>query len=577
MDIFDVITLVGGLAFFLYGMTTMSSGLERLAGGKLEKILRKLTSNPVKGLALGAGITAVVQSSSAVTVMLVGLVNSGIMSLRQAISVIMGSNIGTTVTAWILSLSGISSDSLFMQFLKPENFSPLFALVGIILMMSSKKKKQKDAGTIFLGFGILMYGMTMMSDSVAPLQDSPRFTGILTMFSNPVLGVLVGLLFTALMQSSSASVGVLQALSATGVMTYGTVIPIIMGQNIGTCISAVLACIGSNKNAKRVAAVHVLFNTIGTVIFLAAWLITDSIFDFPIKYEIVSPANIAVLHSIFNVGTTVLLFPFAKQLEKLAKLVVRDGSKKNALLDENLFAIPAFAVNKAMKVTGTMATVAKDSVYNAIKLLDNFSQKGYDLLNNMEEELDSLEDELSMYLVELSKQDLTDKEVKKVSEMMRTVSDFERLGDHAVNLGNLGQELSDKDIKFSEASSSEIHTLYSAIEEILERTVVAFNHNDIELAKTVEPLEEVIDDLVLTIKDNQITRMQSGNATVELGFILTDLLTNLERISDHCSNVAVAIIEGGEVEIHEYLKTVKNSENGEFAQDYRHFAAKYKI
>lgn len=584
MTIFNYIYLIGGLAFFLFGMDEMSKGLEKVAGGKLQKILRKLTSNRFKGLLLGAGVTAIIQSSGAVTVMLVGLVNSGIMQLQEAIPVIMGSNIGTTVTAWILSLTGISSDSIGIQLLQPKNFSPILALIGVIMMMSGGKQKKKDIGSIIMGFAVLMYGMTTMSESMEPLADSDYFTSFITTLSNnPILGVLFGIVFTALLQSSSASVGVIQALSLTGIITYGTVIPIIMGQNIGTCVVAIIAAIGTNKNAKRVAAVHVSFNVIATVVFLSLWLILDAIFNFPIKDQTVMPYNIAILHSIFNLAATALMLPFCKQLAKLAKLIVRDGTKGDTPLNDTLLTIPAFAVDKAFEVTSSMAKVSRDAIQESIGLLKDtsvFDEKAVENIQALEAETDTMEDELSNYLVKISKtNNLSEKDLKTTSTMMHTISDFERLADHATNLVDVAREKHDKELEFYPDTQKELDTLYQAVTDIVCRTTDAFTADDPDIARTIEPLEEVIDNLIMEVKSHMVTRLQSGNSTVETGFIMNDLLTNLERVSDHCSNVAVAVIEGkhGAFDQHEYLEMVKAEPSGNFIHEYENFTNEYSI
>lgn len=581
MDIYSIISMVGGLALFLYGMHVLSAGLEKLAGGKMESVLKKMTSNRLKGLMLGAVVTAAIQSSSAVTVMLVGLVNSGIMQLPQAISVTMGSNIGTTITAWVLSLTGIDSGNIFINMLKPANFSPIVALIGIIFVMAGKKQKHKDIGTICLGFAVLMFGMNTMSGAVEALADEPAFVNILTFFSNPLMGVIVGLVFTAIIQSSSASVGVLQALSVTGAITYGAAIPIIMGQNIGTCVSSVLASLGTSKNARRVAAVHVLFNSIGTVICLAAWLIVDSIFRFAFTDTAVEPFDIAVLHSIFNVVTTVLLFPFAKLLEKLVKKIIPDAKEKEAevLLDERIMTVPGVAVAKAADVTGEMASVAKKAVKGAIHLFDRYDSKAYEEISELESMLDKYEDELGTYLVRLSRKEVSDADSDNISKLLHTISDFERIGDHANNLLDTAKEMHDKKIAFSKEAKEEIDNLSDAVSEILSITVKAFKNNDIGLAATVEPLEEVIDKLTLDIRGRHISRLKKGECTIELGFVLTDVLTNFERISDHCSNIAVAVIETqrGMFDSHEYLHAVKAENDGKFAEYYDRYLKQYSV
>lgn len=581
MDVFSFISIFGGLALFLYGMHILSAGLEKMAGGKMESVLKKMTSKRLMALVLGAGVTAVVQSSSAVTVMLVGLVNSGIMQLSQAISVTMGSNIGTTITAWVLSLTGIDSSNFLVNMLKPANFSPIVAFIGIVLIMAGRKQKQKDIGSIFVGFAVLMYGMTIMSDSVDALAEMPEFTGMLTFFKNPIMGVIVGVVFTAIIQSSSASVGVLQALSMTGAITYGSAIPIIMGQNIGTCVSALIASFGASKNAKRVAMVHVLFNTIGSVICLSVWLTANAIFNFAFTDTAVEPFTIAILHSIFNVITTVMLFPFASLLEKLVKLIIRDAKEKEAvvLLDERLMTVPSFAVAKAEDVTSEMASLAKKSVKFAAALLERYDEKSAKLVTEMESTIDRYEDELGTYLVKLSKKEIGENDAKKISKLLHTISDFERIGDHADNILMTAQEMHEKKISFSAEAKEEIDNLTDAISEILSITVKAFKNDDIELAEIVEPLEEVIDEIIDHVKTRHIERLTKGNCTIELGFVLTDVITNFERISDHCSNIAVAVIEAQRemFDAHEYLSNVKKDPNGKYYEYFEKYKKQYSV
>lgn len=581
MDIFSIIAMIGGLALFLFGMNELSEGLEKMAGGKMESILKKVTSKRLMGLLLGAVVTAVIQSSSAVTVMLVGLVNSGIMQLSQAIGVTMGSNIGTTITAWVLSLTGIDSSNVFINLLKPANFSPLIAFAGVILIMVGKKPKHKDIGKICIGFAVLMYGMTMMSDAVEGLSDVPEFVNILTFFKNPVMGVLVGVVFTAIIQSSSASVGVLQALSMTGAITYGAAIPIIMGQNIGTCVSALIASVGTSKNARRVSVVHVLFNTIGTVVCLTAWLIADGIIDFAFTDTAVEPFEIAVIHSIFNVVTTVLLFPFAGLLEKLARLIIRDAKEEEAviLLDDRLMTVPSFAVAKAESVTAEMASLAKKSVRSAVGLLDRYDEKTAKAVEEMEDKIDRYEDELGTYLVKLSKKEINENDSKKISKILHTINDFERIGDHASNILDTAKEMHEKKISFSQDAKDELENLNDAISEILSITVKSFKNDDIELAEIVEPLEEVIDEIIDHVKSHHIDRLTRGECTIELGFILSDMLTNYERISDHCSNIAVAVIEAQRemFDAHEYLNNVKKNGEGRYYEYFEKYKKQYSV
>ena len=583
MDIFSVITLLGGLAFFLYGMNVMSGGLEKMAKGKLERTLKKVTSNRFLAMGFGAAITIAIQSSSALTVMLVGLVNSGILEFGQTICILMGSNIGTTLTAWILSLAGIDSDVFWLKIIKPENFSPVFALVGIIMMMVGKKQKTKNTGNILIGFSVLMYGMTLMSDSMAPLADMPEFTHILTAFSNPVLAVLVGAVFTGIIQSSAASVGILQALSMTGGVTYGMALPIIMGQNIGTCVTALISSIGVSKNAKKVAAVHLSFNIIGTLICLIPFCILDAVFDFSFTRMAINPFMIAVCHSIFNVVTTAVLMPFTKQLEKLANFIVRDKmgkGSKGTLLDERLIStVPSFAVANAFDVDCEMCELSRKAFSDAMGLLDNYNEKTADAVTEMEGKLDIYEDQLGTYMVKLSKRGASDSDSKRIAKILHTINDFERIGDHAENLVGVAREMHDKGIVFSHEAKAEIEKLSAALHEILDMTAKAFKTSDVQLASSVEPLEQVIDKLISEIKNRHVERLQKGNCTIELGFVLTDLLTNYERVSDHCSNVAVAVLESkhGTFETHEYLNNIRSDGTGSFGRLYEEYSERYSI
>ena len=581
MDIFSLFTLFGGLAFFLYGMHVMSSGLEKMAGGKLEVLLKRMTSNPFKSLALGAGITIAIQSSSALTVMLVGLVNSGIMQLGQTVGVIMGSNIGTTLTAWILSLAGIESDNFFIELLKPESFSPLIALVGIVLIMASKQTRRRDIGGILVGFAVLMYGMELMKNAVSPLADMPEFESILTAFSNPILGVVVGAVFTGVIQSSAASVGILQALSMTGGVTYGMAIPIIMGQNIGTCVTSLISSIGVNKNAKRVAVVHICFNVIGTVFCLCVFYLLNLLFHFSFVEQAIRPVSIAAVHSIFNVVTTVLLLPFAKQLEKLATLLVRDKEEKEAFsfLDERILRSPAFAVAECKNLTNQMALLAKENLMTAFHLVEQYDPKSADRLQKVEKQVDEYEDKLGTCLVKISSKELSDDDSKEVSKLLHSIGDWERLSDHAVNLLKTAKEIHDKKVDFSDQAAHELKTVVAALTEIIDITTQAFTQDDRKLARKVEALEQTIDGLIDQIKDRHITRLQSGECTIELGFVLSDLLTNYERISDHCSNIAVAMIQIRKAvfDTHRYLQEVKHSGRPEFENLLSEYQAKYAL
>ncbi len=581
MDIFAVFTLLGGLAFFLFGMNVMSTGLEQLAGGKLEQLLRKMTSNRLKSLLLGVGITAVIQSSSAVTVMLVGLVNSGIMQLGQSIGVIMGSNIGTTVTAWLLSLTGIEGDAFWIKMLKPSSFAPLLALLGIGLMMMGKSNKKKSIGSILLGFAVLMNGMELMSDSVEPLKDSPEFASVLTLFTNPLVGVLVGAVFTAIIQSSSASVGILQALTTTGNITFGNAIPIIMGQNIGTCVTALISSVGVNRNAKRVSIVHISFNLIGTLVWLSVFYLVHAFVNFSFINQSIDAAWIAIIHSIFNVLTTLVLLPFTKLLEKLAYLIIKEKGKKAetaSFLDERLLSTPSVAVSECNAKTVEMSHVAFATLEHSFAIRGNYTEDGVGKILAGEDELDLYEDKLGTFLVKISAKELSDADSRQVSRMLHSIGNFERLGDHAVNLVKVAQEMHEKKISFSDEATREIAVLQSAIDEIIIRTKEAFVQNDSAKAAMVEPLEQVIDHLIADIKNRHIARLKNGYCTIELGFVLSDLLTNYERISDHCSNIAVAVIEAEQdsFDAHRYLSGVKEND-ADFANEYARCLATYKL
>ena len=583
MDIFSLFTLCGGLAFFLFGMSTMSSSLEKLAGGRLEQMLKKMTGNLFKSLLLGAGITIAIQSSSAMTVMLVGLVNSGIMNLGQTVGVIMGSNVGTTLTAWILSLSGIEGDVIWLKLLKPEVFSPVIALAGVIMAMSARKTRTRGAGSIMVGFAILMTGMELMKNAMSPLADMPEFSSILTAFTNPFLGVAVGALFTGVIQSSAASVGILQALSLTGNITYGMALPIIMGQNIGTCVTALLSSIGVNRNARRVSVIHISFNLIGTAVCLAAFYGTDLIFHYAFMDASIGPAGIAMVHSIFNIATTLLLLPFTRQLEKLAYLVVReDAGKKEekfAFVDERLLATPSVAIAECANKTVEMAHLAEKTILTSLALLEKYEEKTADAVIQNEDKLDLYEDQLGTLLVHLSGKSLSDEDSRNISKQLHTIGDFERIGDHAVNLLKTAQEIHQKGIRFSGPASEELRVLLDALKEILSLTTRAYAQGDLRMAASVEPLEQVIDGLVADIKSNHIARLQKGHCTIEMGFVLSDLLTNCERVSDHCSNIAVAQIETAlnAYQAHEYLNALKTGSDADFRAAFDSYRTRFAV
>lgn len=589
MDFFDVLTMLGGLALFLYGMETMGNGLAQASGGKLERFLEKLTSNPLKAVLLGAGVTAVIQSSSATTVMVVGFVNSGIMKLTQAVGIIMGANIGTTITSWILSLSGIESSNFFIRLLKPASFSPVLALLGVCFLMFSKKEKKKDMGMILIGFAILMTGMDTMSGAVKPLADVPEFTGILTMFSNPILGMLCGAILTAVIQSSSASVGILQALCATGAVSFGTAIPIIMGQNIGTCVTAVISGIGAHKNAKRTALVHLYFNLIGTIIFMLVFYAANSFAHFAFMGQSANAAGIAVVHSAFNVAATLVLLPFSRILVKLACLTIPDSAEEKEAEDENekdfqlldtrFLDTPGYAVEQSRMVAVQMAELSKKALYQAIYLLDNYNEELAGKVIRLENRVDRYEDELGSYLVKLSSRNLSEKDSHTVSMILHCIGDFERISDHAVNVMETAQELHQKNTEFSHKAREELKVFSKALTEIVDRTVWVFAKEDHEKAATIEPLEETIDYLSKKLKKRHVERLRTGECTIELGFVLSDLITNFERISDHCSNVAIALIQSRTdgYEAHEYAAGLHSEDNSEFQKEYRAYKEKYLL
>lgn len=585
MDIFGVLQLLGGLCLFLFGMETMGDGLKKASGSKLEEILSKLTSNVPKGVLLGTAVTAVIQSSSATTVMLVGFVNSGIMSLRQAIPVIMGANIGTTATAWILSLSGIEGDSFWIQMLQPMSFSPILAAVAIVFMMFLKSEKKYNIGLIMIGFAVLMYGMDIMSSAVKPLADVPEFVSVLTMFSNPILGVAAGAIFTAAIQSSSASVGILQALCKTGAVTYGTTIPIIMGQNIGTCITAILSSIGANRGAKRVAAVHLSFNIIGTIVFLSAFYILNAILHFDFLGNVVSPADVAVIHSLFNLGCTTMLLPFTKQLEKLANKLVKDmPEEKNPdeslnLLEERFLETPSIAVAQCKTVAAKMADHAKECIFAAMELINDFSRDKCDYVYKLEEKGDRYEDALGEYIVKLSALDVSEEDGKTLTMILHNIGDFERITDHARNIAETAEELNKKNLKFSSAAQAEIAVFFDAVREIVDLSVDSFKRDDVVTAMKVEPLEDVIDAIHSEVKSRHVRRLKDGTCTIEMGFILSDLGTNLERVSDHCSNVAVCVIETekGNFDMHHYLDDLKAYGHNDFDEKTHEYERKYAL
>ncbi len=584
MGILEIITLAGGLAFFLYGMNVMSTGLEKMAGGKLEGLLKKLTSSPLKALGLGLGVTAVIQSSSALTVMLVGLVNSGIMHIGQTVCVIMGSNIGTTVTAWLLSLAGLEG-SLFIDLLNPKYFSLVLALIGAFMIMMAKSSRKKDVGSIMIGFAVLMYGMKMMGDAVEPLADMPEFTSFMTAFSNPLLGVLAGAVITAVIQSSSASVGILQTLAmTTGAITYGMAIPIIMGQNIGTCISALISSIGTSRNAKKVAVIHITFNLIGTAFWLILYLLIDALVGLAITDQAINGAGIAIVHSIFNISTSILLFPFSKYLVMIANKVLPDKEDKNSveeqegIIDKRLLATPSVAIAECNQASMRMAKLAKETVAQSLALLQHYDEAAVQKVIEQEDQLDIYEDKIGTTVVQLSLQAHSEHDSQVTSRVLRAIGDFERLGDHALNFLDIAKEIHEKGIQFTPEAQAELQVLGDAITEVLERTYHVYANTDEAAAIEIEPLEQVIDELTNTIKANHIQRVKKHACTIEMGFILNDLLTNYERISDHCSNIAVSVIETSHstFDTHRYLHKIKFG-NAAFTKNYEAFAEKYQL
>lgn len=580
MDFFDVLTLLGGLSLFLFGMNLMGNSLEKCAGSSLKVLLSKLTSRKILGFLTGLGVTAVIQSSSATTVMVVGFVNSGLLSLRQAIGVIMGANVGTTVTAWILSLTGLDGESFFIRLLEPTSFSPVLALIGVGLTMMAKSERKKDVGMILLGFAVLMFGMDTMSGAVAGLQDVPEFQSIFLMFTNPVLGVLAGAILTAIIQSSSASVGILQALSATGQVTYGAAIPIIMGQNIGTCVTAMISSVGANKNAKRAAVVHLLFNIIGTCVWLSVFYLINAVVHFDFVGNSIDQLGIAVVHTTFNVLCTALLFPFSGLLEKLACRLVRDDKvpEQIQILDERLLSTPPVAIGRCQEVAETMARISMDALRTGCRLIEHYDAKEAQAVRETEKEADQYEDMLGTYLVKLGRENLSERDNRQVSKLLHIIGDFERISDHAVNVVESAEEMRSKGLHFSPQAKQELNVLTSAVGEIMGLSLDAFLKDDPDLAVKVEPLEQVVDTLKEQLRNRHILRLQRGECTIELGFVWSDLLTDLERVADHCSNIAGCVIEmaHGSLDVHEYLDYIKGGSIA-FQRAYNAYARKYAL
>lgn len=586
MDFFSILTMIGGLALFLYGMNLMGDGLSKASGGRLESILEKLTNKPVKAVLVGAGVTAVIQSSSATTVMVVGFVNSGIMRLEQAVNVIIGANVGTTITAWLLSLSGIESSSFFVQLLKPSSFSPVLAIIGVSLISFSKKDRRKDVGSIMAGFAILMIGMDTMSNAVKPLADIPEFGRVLTMFSNPILGMLAGLVLTAVIQSSSASVGILQALCKTGSVGYATAIPVIMGQNIGTCITAMISSVGASKDARRAALLHLYYNILKTSLFMAVFYTVNSFVHFAFMDKPISALGVAVVHSAFNIAACIILLPFSKLLVKLVYITVPDKTKAEMLspeetelrtLDARFLDSPGLAIERSRHVAVTMARYAQSSIDMAMELLKQYDREKAAEIERIETLVDRFEDELGTYLVRLSSKDLSERESRILSVLLHCIGDFERISDHALNIKQAADEMADKKMSFSDKATEEIEVFSKAVSEILELAVGAFETENLSRAELVEPLEEVIDQLNNEIKKRHIKRLRKGKCTIELGFVLTDITTNYERVADHCSNIAVCLLQVSEdsFETHGYLGTLREADNIAFKGKVLAYREKY--
>lgn len=583
--LFMVLNMLGGLVLFLYGMDLMGDSLKKLAGGKLESVLAKLTSNDIKGFFLGLGVTAIIQSSSATTVMLVGFVNSGIMTLRQTISVILGANIGTTFTSWLLSTAGISGTANnIIRLFKPESFTPILAVIGLIMIMTADNNKKKNIGNILIGFAILMFGMNAMSDAVNSLRDNETFTGILTTFSNPIMGILAGTIFTAIIQSSSASVGILQALSLSCSIPFSTAIPIILGQNIGTTITPVISSISGNTDSKRVAASCVIIKFVGVALIGGGFYAINTIIGFDFLSNNVNITDIALIHTLFNVLSTIILLPFCSLFSKLAQKAIKNKSTDNkndifSTLDERFLDIPSFAVQKCRELVYEMSNISKEAFNKAIGLLNNFDKDIFENVNTLESLIDRYEDKTSTYLVHIAESDISAKDSKLVTELLHCIGDIERISDHALNIAEVAKEIHDKNINFSDNAKRDIAVITSAVNEALEYAITCLKNENLVTAKKVEPLEQVIDDLKRKIKNRHISRLRQGDCTIELGFVLSDLLTNYERISDHCSNIAVCVIEIAHdtFETHQYLNHIKTGENTDFNNMYNEYKIKYSI
>ncbi len=588
MDFFSVLTMIGGLALFLYGMDMLGDALKKLSGGKLEIILEKLTSNKLMAILLGAGVTAIIQSSSATTVMVVGFVNSGIMKLTQSIGVILGANVGTTATAWILSLAEISGTGFFMKLLKPTSFSPVLAIIGVFMIMMAKKEKYKDIGSIMVGFAILMFGMDTMSTAVEPLAESPRFSSILLMFSNPVLGMLAGLILTAVIQSSSASIGILQALCVTGAVSYSTALPIIMGQNVGTCVTALISSAGAGKNGKRAALIHLYYNIIKTVGFMVIFYSLHAVLNFAFMETSISALGVAVVHTAFNVVAVVLIAPFSSVLEKLVYITIPEtqeeleaqkNKKDVQILDPRFLSTPGFALEQCKNAAVEMATYTKEALLLAIQVVDKFDNAMADKVEELENIVDHYDDEIGSYLVKLSSHDLTEKDSQQLSVLLHCIGDFERIADHAINIVDAAREMTDKEQSFSKKAQEELAVYTSAIKDIVNTAFLVFQEEDLKLATVIEPLEEVIDYLSEEVKKRHLKRLRKGKCSIEMGFVLADLTTNYERVSDHCSNIALAMLQLNEdnFDTHEYQDNMSSKDNLIFMAEVKHLKDKYAL
>ncbi len=589
MDIFDFLTMVGGLALFLYGMRVLGDGLKKASGGKMEHILEKLTSNKLMAVLLGAGVTAVIQSSSATTVMVVGFVNSGIMKLAQATGVILGANVGTTVTAWILSLTEVDGTSFLLRFLKPTSFSPILAIVGVILISTGKKNRQKDIGTIMVGFAVLMTGMNTMSSAVTPLASEPGFIRFLLAFSNPVLGMLVGIALTAFIQSSSASIGILQALSVTGAVSYSTAIPIILGANVGSCATALISSVGAGRNGRRAALIHLYFNIIKTVTFMVVFYAVDAVMEFAFMGRPASALGIAVIHTTFNVASVVLIFPFSSVLEKLVTFTIpiseeeekaRECDKKEIqLLDARFLSTPSFALEVCKNVAAEMVDISREALFLAIQMLDKYDEDSANKVIELENVVDHYDDEIGSYLVKLSSRHLTERDSQQLSVLLHSIGDFERISDHAINIMESAKEMNEKRLSFSRKAQEELSIYTGAIRDIVNTAVKVFREEDLKLAEMIEPMEEVIDFLSIEVKKRHMKRLRKGKCTIEMGFVLSDITTNYERVSDHCSNIALSLLQMNEenFETHEYQENIVGRNGSVFAAEVKQLKERYQL